>query len=256
MGRLYTPSRVGRYYRALSRRTNTNNEHEPHGGDRVRDHRPVIVSHRHRFIFFAVPRTGTHAIRTALEPLLGDGDWQQQTLTRVAKSPVPGLARIGHGHISLRQAQAFLPTETRDYVKFAFVRNPYDRFVSACAMLNRRNPGYRSRETAFMKRALGFPRFRQRVLIRPQIDLLTGDAGEVGMDFVGRYETLQPSFAEACRRIGVAEAGLGRSNATEHGNFGTYYDDELLALVTDLYRADFDAFGYPVAGAAEALACA
>ena len=28
----------------------------------------MIVSHRHRFVFFAVPRTGTHAVRTALQP--------------------------------------------------------------------------------------------------------------------------------------------------------------------------------------------
>ena len=28
----------------------------------------MIVSHRHRFIFFAVPRTGSHAVRVALQP--------------------------------------------------------------------------------------------------------------------------------------------------------------------------------------------
>jgi len=215
----------------------------------------MIVSHRHRFIFFAVPRTGTHAIRTALAPALGDDDWQQQSLSEIVRSPVADLARIGHGHISLRQARACLPTETRDYFKFAFVRNPYDRFVSACAMLNKRNPGYRGRETAFMKRALTFARFRQRVLVRPQVEMLADNDG-MGMDFVGRYETLQQSFGEACRKIGVAEVELERNNASEHGVYPSYYDNELLGRITDFYRRDFREFGYDAVATVDRLSCA
>ena len=205
----------------------------------------MIVSHRHRFIFFAVPRTGTHAIRTALGPVLADDDWQQQSLTAEVRLPVAALARFNHGHLTLRQVQASLPpTVWRGYFKFAFVRNPYDRFVSACAMLNKRNPGYRGRESAFMKRAVTFPRFRQRVLVRPQVEMLEDDAGVVGMDFVGRYETLGESFAAICGQIGIAERGLERSNATDHDAYASYYDDELTAAVTAFYRRDFEVFGY------------
>ena len=208
----------------------------------------MIVSHRHRFVFFAVPRTGTHAIRTALGPILGDDDWQQQALTVQVRLPVPALARLNHGHLTLRQVRANLPpTVWRDYFKFGFVRNPYDRFVSVCAMLNKRNPGYRSRETAFMKRALTIPRFRQRVLVRPQVEMLLDESGELGMDFVGRYETLQESFGTACRQIGIAEVDLQPSNASEHDAYESYYDDELFATVTAFYRRDFEAFGYETA---------
>ena len=216
----------------------------------------MIISHRHRFIFFAVPRTATHAIRTALRPGLGDTDWQQQSLTEVVRIPVPALARIGHGHVSFRQIQACLPEEAAGYFKFAVVRNPYDRFVSACAMLNKRNPTYLGNETAFMKRALGFPRFRARVLVRPQWQMLADDADELRMDFVGRYETLQQSFDEVCRLIGLPAATLEPSNASEHGVFPSYYDDELLRRVTDLYREDFRYFGYATATTAGALKCA
>ena len=205
----------------------------------------MIVSHRHRFIFFAVPRTGTHAIRSALGPILDEDDWQQQSLTAQVRLPVPALARIDHGHLSLTQVQANLPPGVwRDYFKFAFVRDPHDRFVSVCAMLNKRNPGYRGRETAFMKRALTIPRFRQRVLVRPQIEMLLDGSGELGMDFVGRYETLQESFAVVCRQIGIAEVDLERSNTSEHDAHASYYDDELLATVTAFYHRDFEAFDY------------
>ena len=205
----------------------------------------MIVSHRHRFIFFAVPRTGTHAIRTALGPVLGDDDWQQQSLTEQVRLPVAALARFNHGHLTMQQIQASLPPRVwRDYFKFAFVRNPFDRFVSVCAMLNKRNPGYRGRETAFMKRALTVPRFRQRVLVRPQVDMLVDESGEVGMNYVGRYEALQQGFGEVCRQIGIAEIDLERSNVSEHDAYASYYDDELLANVTAFYRRDFEMLGY------------
>ena len=215
----------------------------------------MIVSHRHRFIFFAVPRTGTHSVRTALRPLLAEGDFEQETLRRSGTAPVPALARVGHGHISLRQAQAHLPERVWGaYFKFAFVRDPYDRFVSSCAFLNTHNPAYAGNEAAFMKRALSAEGFRRRVLVRPQVELLEDELGALGMDFIGRYETLDASFAEVCRRLGLPPQALPCSNASLHGHFGGCYDDELLRMVTDFYRSDFERLGYGSVTRAEALA--
>ena len=63
----------------------------------------MIFSSSKKFIFFAVPKTGTHAVREVLRPLLNDADWEQQMLTGRMLSPVPELANIGHGHISYQQ---------------------------------------------------------------------------------------------------------------------------------------------------------
>ena len=209
----------------------------------------MIVSHRHRFIFFAVPRTGTHAIRAALQPLLGETDWQQETLRLSALSPVPAIARIGHGHVAAWQAQEHLPAAVwRSYFKFAVVRNPYERFVSACAMLNKRNPGYAGTEAAFMKRALSRKRFRERVLVCPQAQLLSDATGRLGMDFIGRHENLQGALDQACRLIGLPCRALDNRNATAHGAWTDYRDAALSASVTALYRQDFDAFGYEPEG--------
>ena len=214
----------------------------------------MIVSHRHRFIFFAVPRTGTHAVRAALEPFLGPEDWQQEELSRRVRSPLPALRRMGHGHITLRQAQAHLPEAVwRTYFKFAFVRNPCDRYVSACAMLNRHNAGYAGNETAVMKRTLAglagavdAADFRKLVLLRPQAGLLMDEDGRLGMGFIGRYEHLQDSFAEVCRRIGIPGQRLAVVNATGHRPWEDCHDDELRRLVTCFYRRDFEMLGCPL----------
>ncbi len=204
----------------------------------------MIVSHRHRFIFFAVPRTATHAIRAALAEDLGAEDWQQEALATGARLPIPELAHLGHGHIGWRQAQSALPDAVQGYFKFAFVRDPFDRFVSVCAMLNKRNPGYRGAERRFMKRALQVPRFRARVLVRPQACMLIDSAHRLGMDCVGRYETLQRDFDEVCDRLGLAPRPLPLANVAEHAAYRTVYDAELEQLVADFYRVDFELFGY------------
>ena len=206
----------------------------------------MIVSHRHRFIFFAEPRAGSHAVRAALQPCLGAEDWQQQALTAQLRLPVPGLARIGHGHVTLRQVRACLPRDVWEgYFKFAVVRNPYDRFVSVCAFLNRDNPVYPGNEMFFRKDAMRRGKSRRHMLMRPQVELLVDEKGRLGMDFIGRYETLDESFARACRMAGLPKLKLSRVNASEHAAYPACYDEALLEAVTDFYREDFELLHYP-----------
>lgn len=205
----------------------------------------MIISHKHKFVFFAVPKTGTHAIRQALSPHLGPDDWEQQDLFERKRLPILELAQLRHGHISVRQLQPLLPREQwQSYFKFAFVRNPFDRFVSTCFFLRRNRPGMEQQATAFMKQAIRTPRFRQRILVQPQSVLLTDSTGRVALDYVGRFEALQQSCNEAFERIGLPGPDLKRRNASKHEEYSTYYDDDLRRAVADYYRADFENFGY------------
>jgi len=88
------------------------------------------------------------------------------------------------------------------------------------------------------------PRFRQRVLVRPQSLQLTGDSGEIAMDVVGRYETLQASYDAICERIGVRTSDLARKNPSKHATYTDYYDDELRQVVGDYYKDDLRIFNY------------
>ena len=205
----------------------------------------MIISHKHRFIFFAVPRTGTHAVRQALRPYLGEDDWEQQALFGKQSIPVPEVAAIGHGHVSFQQIRACLPVETlSSYFKFGFVRNPFDRFVSTCFFLNRHNQIFVGNEVEFMRQAINKVRFRQRVLARPQYRLLTDEHDRLMMDYIGRYETLQESFDEICRQTGLTPSILSRKNESQHQRYECYYDASLKESVVEYYRKDFQLFGY------------
>lgn len=205
----------------------------------------MIISHRHRFIFFAVPRTGTHSIRRVLRPHLGAEDWEQQMLNGRQTLPLPGIAAAGHGHVGYRLLASHLPPDMlNSYFKFGFVRHPFDRFVSACFFLNRGNGVFPDRETDCMKRLIRRPPFRRRVLIAPQHLLLADGEDRIRLDYVGRFETLQESFGEICRHIGIPAAVLPRENRSRHGDCDRYLDQELREWARVFYQRDFELFDY------------
>jgi hypothetical protein len=210
----------------------------------------VIISHRHKFIFFATPKTATHAIREALRQHLGPDDWEQQVLFGKQALPIPEIAALRHGHIGAREIRSHLdPAIWRDYFKFGFVRNPYDRFVSVCFFLNRSDPNFAEDALTFMRERIIRKRFQDRVLVRPQHKQLCDDDGEIALDFVGRYENLQQSYDEICKNIGISSVELTRKNSSEHSKFVDYYQDEdLRRQVAEFYAEDLRLFAYEFPG--------
>ena len=99
-----------------------------------------------------------------------------------------------------------------------------------------------------MKQAIHRPRFRQRILARPQSELLTDSTGNIALDFVGRYESLQADFDFVCRQVGLDAVGLERKNASKHKPYAAYYDDELRTAVNHVYQDDLTRFDYGFGG--------
>jgi hypothetical protein len=205
----------------------------------------VIVSHAKQFIFFAVPKTGTHAVRELLSSHKGPDDWEQQILFGEQLSPIPEIAKIQHGHISAQQIMPYLDKAAwESYFKFAIVRNPFDRFISICFFLNRNNPKFLETPLLWMKSAIVVPRFRERVLVKPQYLQLTDAQGSMAMDYVGRYEALQDSMDEICKRLQIEPVLLKKRNVSEHKQYREYYDDELKSAVEAFYQEDLTRFNY------------
>lgn len=215
----------------------------------------MIVSHRHQFVFFAIPKTGTHSIRRALRPQLGSEDIEQVALFEQRSFPFPELAALRHGHISFEQIQPVIGAATlARYFKFAFVRNPFDRFVSYCAFISSASGQFRAAPADFMKHVLTRMRPVDHLLFRPQWEFISDRSAALAIDFVARFEDMQRDFDRACAEIGIASVPLARSNESERGDFRDYYDDELRAMVAEAYCEDLRRFGYTFDGVPAALA--
>jgi len=204
----------------------------------------MIISHRHRFIFFAVPKTGTHAVRQALRAHLGAEDLEQVGHLAQKKFPFPEFRNISHGHISVRQIRPVLGEEVfSSYVKFAFVRNPYDRFISYCAFKGR-DGSFEANPRRYIQHTLAQMRPPYPLLVFPQSEFLTDETGKLAIDFVGRTEEMQGDYTRLCQRLGLPAATLARSNASPRADYRDYYDAELRDWVSAFYTRDFEMFGY------------
>ncbi len=188
-------------------------------------------------------------MRRALAQHLGFDDWEQQDLYEKKRLPIEPLAKLRHGHISVTQLMPHLSQDVwHSYFKFAIVRNPFDRFVSTCFFLARKQPELIRSPTLFMKRAIVDPGFRRRILLHPQSDLLSDETGAVPLDYVGRFENLQESCDHIFQIIRIPRTQLEKRNASKHAHWSSYYDERLIEDVGKLYARDIENFQYTFAG--------
>src|SRR4051794_32773841 len=159
---------------------------------------------------------------------MGREDLEQVGLFVTKRFPFPELAQLQHGHLSLQQVQPHLaPEEFEAFFKFAFVRNPFDRFVSYCAFMTRAQ-GHFQRDPKAVMRHLAFtaPPL-DHILFQPQHRLVTGPDGQLLTDFVGRVESMQVSYDQIAERIGIPSARLEKVNSSVRNDYRGYYDSEL-----------------------------
>jgi hypothetical protein len=205
----------------------------------------MIISRQHRFIFTAIPKTGTHAVRQALREHLGPEDQEQVRLFVEKALPVPELAALRHGHITLQQLRPHLSEEDfAGFCKFAFVRNPFDRFVSYCSFITRQQGAFDRDPKAVMRHFLFQAPPEKHILFAPQHIFVTGPDGELLADEIGRVEQMQASYDRICVRIGIPSRPLDKVNESRRGHYRDYYDQTLIDGVASRYARDLELFGY------------
>lgn len=197
-----------------------------------------MISHKHKFIFIHIPKTGGTSIEEALHDescQLLAGEWDYG---RVRHAPL--------NHLTLQEladSGLVTPAQINAYFKFCFVRNPWDRLISeiSCRWLS---PWFKDMPMAQRIRYACAQAADPTGIanhLRPQADFVT--ATGLQMDFIGRFEHLEDDFAEVCRLLGV-KATLPHRNRSEHRPYQEYYDAESRSLIAHTYRRDIDAFHY------------
>lgn len=203
----------------------------------------MIISHKHKFIFIAVPKTGTHTIRNILRPFLDDNDIEQCSLFEHKKSPFEAFQQVNHGHFTAQQIKEQVGDDIwNSYYKFAFVRNPYDRFLSAYFFLNRRKGNANRLHTNRLKNFHQNLTKRGRTIhIKPQHDYLCDSNDEIMVDYVGTVEKFDESVKVVLDKLGLNVPEYENKNVNKHIDF---CDDEYVEFINKEYAKDFECFGY------------
>jgi len=200
-----------------------------------------MISADRRWLFVHIQKTGGDAVRTALG----------------LKTDDP------HKHLLASELRALYgDAYWRQCFKFTFVRNPWDRLVSWWSKIDA-SRGAHSNGTALnrfqsfvLQRATTFEGFLmncdeeivdedgRKWIYRNQLDYLTDSTGELLVDFVGRFETLQQDFASVTQQLFRDPIQLPYVNQSKHHRYPEYYTPALAQMVARRYRRDIEAFGY------------
>jgi hypothetical protein len=162
----------------------------------------------------------------------------------------------GGVHKSMEEyARIFSRKTLEQYYKFAFVRNPWDRLVSAYAFL--KTGGLHKRDARWAKRQqLDFDNFERFVMewvsrdnickgihFIPQTAFLTLD-GKIAVDFIGRFENFQSDFEFIKDKLVIPEATLEHRNRSVRKDYKAYYTAETRQKVAEVYADDIRILGY------------
>ena len=190
-----------------------------------------MISHNNKFIYTRIAKTASSTIIQLMEHYVDD----MKTLVDENWTHDPN-------HIPLYFLKKNIKEEHfNSYFKFGFVRNPWDRMVSAYAYtLNwylKKDPSSPWCPTDFKSWIVNLDKNdkyrypRQHKFVE-------------GCDFVGRFENLQEDFNIICDKIGIPQQQLPHKNKSKHKHYTEYYDDETRELVAKQYAKDIEYFKY------------
>ena len=211
----------------------------------------MVISFSHKFIFFHFFKTGGKSVTKALKPYIRLRDRIGLGLTR-CWTPIFGRPRPRHykwlgfpPHISPRELKLLLSSsDFSQFFKFAFVRNPWDLQVSLYHYMLERPLHPNHKEIKQLVNFDEYIKWRVEYGQKTQYDFLSDEAGNLLIDFVGRYESLDNDFEQICRALGCSTMlpHLNRSNRRR--DYRSYYTSETRALIEEMFRVDILKFGY------------
>lgn len=163
---------------------------------------------------------------------------------------------LGGGHKTLENyLSIFSPSEFLSYFKFTFVRNPWDRLVSAYFFLQQGGLNDADKEwyeselseyptfEGFVKGWLSRENIQRGQHFRLQSSFVRTSVDSVKLDFVGFVENMENDFDYILKRLNVSSTLLHVNSGNRKG-YEEYYNYELIQIVSEVYEEDIRMFGY------------
>jgi hypothetical protein len=162
-------------------------------------------------------------------------------------------------HTTIAEYQiVFSSEEFESFFKFTFVRNPWDRLLSAFLFLKeggRNKSDYRWAEEHlspfksfddFVVEWINRRNINKGIHFKPQYEFITIPQGlKLEVDFVGFFENVNNDYEYIQNKLRIGKK-LILENKT-HGkrsDYRSYYSDRMIEIVSDVYSEDIEFFGY------------
>ncbi len=214
----------------------------------------MLVSYAYRFIFIHIDRTAGTSIQRALAPYgcqRTNAAWKRRLVWLGSANSIGRLYESVEfrEHVAADTVRRCLPPACyASMLKFALVRNPWDRLVSRYAYLLRKQEHSRHRLVTRMPGFADYLRWEIRRDKLHQHRFVTDADGNFILDYIGRFENLIAHVADVGRRLGL-QVALPHVNPSTHGDYRDYYTAATQDWVARAFRRDIELFGYGFDGA-------
>ncbi len=166
------------------------------------------------------------------------------------------FGNLAGGHTSFEEyLLIFEPSTIASYFKFTFVRNPWDRLCSAFHFL--KAGGFVEEDKRWAEENLSdfddFETFVKKWLnkeniwkwphFKPQYHFIRDPGCKFDLDFVGFFENIDKDFPHIAELIGE-NCELQQMNSGQHKDFRSYYNDDTIKIVSEVYAQDIALLGY------------
>ena len=159
------------------------------------------------------------------------------------------------GHLPLKYIESLGDKRYESYLKAGFVRNPWDRVFSAYNYLARGGEGS-GRDGKWKEIIESYKDFNEfvagwidekniykQIHFVPQKCFLENSAGQVTVDFIGRYESLYEDFESLKKRLNL-KVDLPMKNVGKKVDYRALYSDSSIEKIARLYCQDIELFSY------------
>ncbi|EAI5093150.1 alpha-2,3-sialyltransferase [Campylobacter coli] len=161
------------------------------------------------------------------------------------------------GHVKASDYTKFDKDKFDSYFSFGFVRNPYDRVVSAYHYLKNDSPDpcdikwgrLHINNLTFEEFILSLQdeEFKEEILSKNhfsfQYKYLCDKNMNILVNFIGRFEKLDNDFKKILNILRRKDS-LVHINKSKHLNYRDYYNSQTYKIIREIYRDDFEIFDY------------
>jgi len=208
----------------------------------------MLINHKHKFIFVHVYKVAGTSVLNALE-----NDTYPDYVPETMRPPLTRFLRKFHlspsfplrVHSKAKEIREKIEPEVYDnYFKFAFVRNPWDWQVSLYEYGRQYQNHPQRKLMQSFENFDAYIRWRVAQEKTLQKEFVTDNAGELIVDYVGKFEQLGTDFSDVCDRVGIAVSLPEFNRTRSRKTYTDYYTDETRQLVQDHFEEDIEMFDY------------
>ena len=200
----------------------------------------MIINDKYKFIFVHIQKTAGTSITDAL-------------------FKIPETYQLHHSHSILNTIKI---EDYKDYFKFCFVRNPFDRLISWYNMILEK--GFHNDWSKYiLENSTNFSEFLEltdiiiernplelqsqvdytKSISFNQLDYISDNLGNIQCDFIGRFENINDDFNILSQMLNI-KLELNHLNKFKHNHYKDYYNQIDLEKVSNLYKRDIEYFNY------------